>query len=171
VPAGVVEMGNVGVSATVGDCKGDWTGTSSGDNSIRRGGSKGVVACIWSSSLSAFASSMLIDAGPDSFKLSSDFACAGEEHKRLSCLEMTLKAGLTSCDEAEFVRERFVFEWVIIDSLGLAPFLVFHFLEKEGNRVPILLATPETGESPDLRFLKDELAEKRMSVVSLSLTW
>lgn len=45
VPNGVVELGNEGISATVGDCKGDWIGTFRGDNSIMIGGSNGVVAC------------------------------------------------------------------------------------------------------------------------------
>jgi hypothetical protein len=45
VPDGVVELGSDGVSATVGDCKGDWTGRLLQNSSIMIGGSNGVVAC------------------------------------------------------------------------------------------------------------------------------
>jgi hypothetical protein len=72
---------------------------------------------------------------------------------------MALNAGLTSCEETELDREWIASEWVMIESFGLAPVLLFHFLEKEGNRVPIRLATTDAGESPDLRFLNDALAE------------
>lgn len=47
----------------------------------------------------------------------------------------------------------------MMESLGSAPVLLFHFLEKEGNLVPSRLATTDTGESPDLRLLNDEVAE------------
>jgi hypothetical protein len=45
VPDGVAELGGDGVSATVGDCKGDWRTIFFEDRSIMMGGSRGVVAC------------------------------------------------------------------------------------------------------------------------------
>jgi hypothetical protein len=112
---------------------------------------------------------MSIGAGPNSFEPSSGPVCPDEEHSRLSCFDIALSAGLTSCDEAEFVRGRGVSECVMMDSFGLAPVLFFHFLEKEGNRVPKRFATTEPGESADLRFLNDEFAENSISAVSHSL--
>jgi hypothetical protein len=165
---GVAELGQDGVPATVGDCKGECKGKLLADRPIIIGGSNGVVACPGSSSAWAFASSISIDVAPDSIKFSSGPVCTGEGDRRLSCLEMALNAGLTSCEETEFDRERIASEWVMIDSLGLAPVLVFHFLENEGNRVPIRLEASETGESSDLRFLNEEFAENWTSVGSFS---
>lgn len=103
-----------------------------------------------------------------SFELSSSPAGAGEDGRRLSWIEIALNAGLTSCEQTESVRERTVSELVMIDSLGPAPGLLFHFREKEGNLVPNLLATADPGESPALRFLNVELAENSTSAPLLS---
>ena len=103
-----------------------------------------------------------------SFELSSSPAGTGEDGRRLSCIEIALNAGLTSWEQTELVRDRTVPESVMIDSLGLAPVLFFHFREKEGNLVPNRLATADPGESPALRFLDEELAENSTSVAALS---
>lgn len=74
VPHGVTELCRDDVSATVGDCNGDWSETLSGDSSIRSGGSNGVVACSRSSSACCMASSISKADGPTSPDLSPGIA-------------------------------------------------------------------------------------------------
>jgi hypothetical protein len=78
VLTGVVDAGEVVVSATLGDCKGDCTGECLLEESIISGGRSGVLASPWSSVNSGAGISMRKADEMASLKLSSRFVRTGE---------------------------------------------------------------------------------------------
>lgn len=81
-----------------------------------------------------------------------------EVSARLSCFEMTLKAGLASWVGTELFRARvIILVSVVNESLGPMLVLLLQFLDKVPNRVLIRFGTSEPAALTDLRFLGDEM--------------
>jgi hypothetical protein len=133
----VRELMTAEVGAMDGDCSGDCTGSSLLQSSARTGGSKGVLA--WqvssSSSTDGFWSMSMGSVSP-SKEVSLGKGKLGDDATKLSCLEMALSAGLSTCDEiSDSERDAEALIWVTMESWGPGTDRFFHRRESE----PILL--------------------------------
>jgi hypothetical protein len=165
----VVDVGELAGPATLGDCKGDWTGAGLVSKSIFSGGRSGVLACPWSSASSGGGLSASKADEMASLKLSSRFVRAGEGRREPSCFEIPLTAGLMSREEpADPVCDPTWSEWVIIESRGPAADLCFHLFDKEGKRVANRPLTPGSEKSPDRCFFEDGRGESLSEAISQS---